>query len=163
MAKDTKTEFYYVINGKSYLLTPGKEGITQEIITVLRDSYHTERLHDRYEDELQDPKFKYAQTLYATNPNLYATDPIENLIDQSQSPEAVLFAEELPCSIRERIHDLIPQLLPAQQELFWKLCEGRQLVDIAREEGTTDNAIRSRRKKMLNRIKVLYAETYKDQ
>ena len=53
MAKDAKTEFFYYINGKPYLLTPGKDGITQEVITVLRDSYHAEHLHNRYEDENQ--------------------------------------------------------------------------------------------------------------
>jgi hypothetical protein len=36
------------------------------------------------------------------------------------------------------------------------------LVDIAKEEGTTDNAIRSRRRKMIKRIQTLYAEKFGD-
>ena len=159
MAKDAKTEFYYYINGKSYHLTPETEGITEEIITVLRDSYHAERLNNRYEDELQDPKFKSAKTRHSTN-LIHPESPIDRLEDLSQSPEKLLFTETLPPSMRDRVRDLIPLLIPAQQELFWKLCEGQKLVAIAREEGTTDNAIRSRRRKMLNRIKVLYAQTY---
>ena len=160
MAKNAKTEFYYYIDEKPYHLTPDKHGITQEIITVLRDSYHAEHLNERYEDELQDPKFKFSKWIYDTNPKAYAEAPIESLVDSSQSPEEVLFKEALPPSLRDRVHDLIPLLIPAQQELFWKLCEGRKLVDIAREEGTTDNAIRSRRQKMFNRIKDLYERTY---
>lgn len=161
MAEDAKTEFYYYIKGKPYHLTPGRDGVTEEIITILRDSYHAERLNNRYENELQNPKFKFSKTRYVTDPSAaHADAPIESLMDLSQSPEALLFTEELPPSMRDRVRDLIPLLIPAQQELFWKLCEGRQLVDIAREEGTTDNAIRSRRRKMINRIKVLYAQTY---
>jgi DNA-binding NarL/FixJ family response regulator len=83
-------------------------------------------------------------------------------MDNSQAPEEVLFQEELSPSLRDQVHTIIPQLIPAQQELFWKLCEGRQLGDIAREEGTTDNAIRSRRRKMFDRIRALYAEKFGD-
>lgn len=162
MAKDAKTEFFYYINGKPYLLTPGKDGITQEVITVLRDSYHAEHLHNRYEDENQDSRFNYSQNLYTKNPHAYAEEPIEGLKDQSYAPESVLFKEELPPTIRDRVRELIPLLIPEQQELYWRLCEGRKLVDIAKEEGTTDNAIRSRRRKMIKRIKVLYAQTYGD-
>lgn len=162
MAKDARTEFFYYIDGKPYRLTPGKDGITEEIITVLRDSYHAEKLNDRYEDELQDAKFKFSKTLHDTNPGSHPTDPIEHLVDISQAPEEVLFQDELSPSIRDQVHTIIPQLIPAQQELFWKLCEGRQLVDIAREEGTTDNAIRSRRRKMFDRIRALYAEEFGD-
>lgn len=162
MTKKDNPEFFYYIDGKPYRLTPGKDGITQEIITVLRDSYHAEKLNDRYEDELQDAKFKFSKTLHDANPGSYPNDPIEHLVDNSQSPEEVLFQKELSPSIRDQVHTLIPQLIPAQQELFWKLCEGRQLVDIAREEGTTDNAIRSRRRKMFDRIRALYAEEFGD-
>lgn len=163
MAKEATTPFYYYVGGKPYLLTPGKDGITQEIITVLRESYHAEALNNRYEDELQDGKFKYAKVLYEMNPGSHTSDPVESLKDATHSPEEVLFKDELPHSIREKVHELIPLLIPAQQELFWQLCEGRQLVEIAREEGTTDNAIRSRRRKMIKRLKSLYARTYGEQ
>jgi DNA-binding CsgD family transcriptional regulator len=163
MAKDAATEFYYCIDGRPYLLTLGENGVTKEIVTVLRDSYESERLNNRYEDELLDPAFKFSQTLFESNPHAYADDPVDSLMDLSQSPETVLFKEENPPSMRDRVRDLIPQLIPAQQELFWQLCEGRQLVDIAREEGTTDNAIRSRRRKMIDRLRALYKQTYGDE
>ncbi|MFA6680681.1 MAG: hypothetical protein WCS35_01510 [Sphaerochaeta sp.] len=162
MAKDAKAEFYYYINGKPYLLTPGKDGITEETITVLRDSYQAERLNNRYEDEIQDPRFKFSKTLYERNPQAFADDPIDSISDLSQSPEAVLFKEELPPSIRDRVHEIIPLLISEQQELYWRLSEGRKLIDIAKEEGTTDNAIRSRRRKMIKRIQTLYAEKFGD-
>jgi DNA-binding CsgD family transcriptional regulator len=162
MAKDARTEFFYFINGKPYRLAAGRDGVTEEILTVLRDSYHAEHLNDRYEDELQDPGFKFAKTLHETNQGTHATDPVDNLEDCSHSPEQIFFREELSPSIRDRVHTLIPRLIPAQQELYWKLCEGRQLVDIAREEGTTDNAIRSRRRKMMERLRALYAQEYGD-
>ncbi len=161
MAKDAKTEFYYYIKGKPYHLTPGEDGVTEEIITVLRDSYHTERLNDRYADENQNHLIASHQSLRSHNP-IHQESPIDRLPDLSQAPEVLLFSEEFPPSIRDHIHDLIPLLIPAQQELFWKLCEGQKLVDIARTEGTTDNAIRSRRKKMIKRLKSLYIKTYED-
>lgn len=162
MTRKDNLEFFYYIDGKPYRLTPGKDRITEEIITVLRDSYHAEHLNDRYEDELQDPRFKFSKTLHEAEPGMHSTDPINNLVDCSCSPEQVLFGENLPPSIRDRVHVLIPHLIPSQQELFWKLCEGRQLVDIAREEGTTDNAIRSRRRKMMDRLRALYEREYGD-
>ena len=62
MAKSAKTEFYYYVKGKAYHLTPDADGVTQEIITVLRESYHAERLHNRYEDEHQDVSFASHQS-----------------------------------------------------------------------------------------------------
>nr|WP_321303892.1 hypothetical protein [uncultured Sphaerochaeta sp.] len=103
MAKDARTEFFYYIGGKPYRLTPGKDGITQEIITVLRDSYHAEKLNDRYEDELQDAKFKFSKTLHDANPIAHPTDPIEHLVDISQAPEEVLFQDELSDCLSARI------------------------------------------------------------
>lgn len=162
MAKDARTEFFYCIDGKPYRLTPGKDGITEQVITVLRDSYHAEDLNDRYEDRHSDAQFESARATHAAKGNARATDPVEALADVSMSPEHVLFTADSPPSLMDRMRELLPQLLPEQRELFWKLCEGRQVVDIAREEDTTDNAIRSRRKKMFERIRKLYAQAYGD-
>jgi hypothetical protein len=158
MAKDARTEFFYCIDGKPYRLEPGKDGITEQVITVLRDSYHAEKLNDRYEGELQAVKSGPSEASHETD----AADPIGHIVDRSYAPEEVLFPDELPPSISDRVRSLIPHLTPAQQELYWNLSEGRQVVDIARNEGTTDNAIRSRRKKMFDRIRKLYAEAYGD-
>jgi hypothetical protein len=160
MAKENKTEFYYYIDGKPYLLTVGENGITEEIITVLRDSYNYERLNDRYQGELEDKRCEFAKNLITTNSVQSPTDPIENLTSHHISPEEALFSKEVDPTLRDKVHTLIAHLIPSQQELFWQLSEGRRLVDIARDEGTTDNAIRSRRRKMFARIKALYEETY---
>jgi DNA-directed RNA polymerase specialized sigma24 family protein len=162
MAKDARTEFFYCIDGKPYRLTPGKDGITEQVITVLRDSYHSEDLNNRYEDELKNCRFTIAKTVHAAKANEQDTDPIETLADFSMSPEHVLFAKDAPPSLLDRVREILPLLLPEQRELFWKLCEGRQVAAIAREEGTTDNAIRSRRKKMFERIRKLYEQMYGD-
>jgi HPt (histidine-containing phosphotransfer) domain-containing protein len=163
MAKDARTEFFYCIDGKPYRLTPGKDGVTEQVITVLRDSYHREDLNDRYEDELEDPAFRITRAAHAAKGNARATDPIEALADASMSPEDALFADDPPSSLMDRVREILPLLLPEQRELFWKLCEGRQVAAIAREEGTTDNAIRSRRKKMFERIRKLYEQMYGDE
>lgn len=111
VAQKAKTEFYYYINGKPYLLTPGKDGVTEEIITVLRESYHAERLNDRYEDEKQDPQFKHTTSLHATNP-MHPEAPIDRLEDVSFAPEAQLFTEEIPPSLLDQMRDLIPPSYP---------------------------------------------------
>ena len=160
MAKDARTEFFYCIDGKPYRLEPGKDGITEQVITVQRDSYHAEDLNDRYANRHSDAQFESSRATHAAKGDARATDPVEALADVSMSPEHVLFTEDPPPSLMDRMHEILPLLLPQQRELFWKLCEGRQVVDIAREEGTTDNAIRSRRKKMFERIRKLYAEAY---
>jgi hypothetical protein len=158
--KKVNDGFYYYINGKPYLLTAGEHGITEEIITVLRDSYNCERLNDRYQDELKDKRCEFAKDLAASGSDQHITDPIESLVSRHGIPEDVLFAQDADPSIRDKVHALIPLLIPSQQELYWQLCEGRRLVDIARETGTTDNAIRSRQRKMNARIKALYEEMY---
>ncbi len=163
MAKEAKTQFYYYINGKPYLLTAGEHGITEEIITVLRDSYNYERLNDRYQGELKDKLCEWQKDAATKTLHYKPADPIENLVSPHDNPEDVLFFEESDPSIRDRVHELIPHLIPAQQELYWQLCEGRRLVDIAREAGTTDNAIRSRRRKLFARIRALYQEEYGDE
>jgi DNA-binding NarL/FixJ family response regulator len=160
MAKDARTEFFYCIDGKPYRLTPGKDGITEQVITVLRDSYHAENLNDRYEDELEDTVFRIARAAHAGKVDAQDTDPIEALSNLSMSPEHMLFRDDPPSSLMDRVREILPLLLPEQRELFWKLCEGRQVAAIAREEGTTDNAIRSRRKKLFERIRKLYAQMY---
>jgi hypothetical protein len=131
-----------------------------EIITVLRDSYNYERLNDRYQGELEDKRCEFAKNLITTNSFQSPIDPIENLTSHYISPEEALFSKEVDPTLRDKVHILIPHLIPSQQELFWQLSEGRRLVDIARDEGTTDNAIRSRRRKMFARIKALYEKTY---
>ena len=64
MAKKQPTQFIYYINGKGYPLTAGKDGVTEEVITVLRDSYHREYLNNRYERENSDPLFELHKDLY---------------------------------------------------------------------------------------------------
>ena len=67
MAKKQPTQFIYYINGKGYPLTAGKDGVTEEVITVLRDSYHREYLNNRYERENSDHLFELHKDLYEKN------------------------------------------------------------------------------------------------
>lgn len=164
MAKKQPTQFIYYINGKGYPLTAGKDGVTEEVITVLRDSYHREYLNNRYEKENSDPLFELHKDLYEKKPSGVMVDnPINQLEDSSSSVEHILFKEEASPTLRDKVHNLIPHLIPSQQELYWQLSEGKSLVEIANSEGTTDNAIRSRRRKMFARLKALYEEIYGDE
>jgi DNA-binding NarL/FixJ family response regulator len=49
-----------------------------------------------------------------------------------------------------------------QQELWYLLCEGHKLVDIAKKLNISSEAVRSRVRKMKIKIKKLYQEKYGD-
>ena len=152
--------YYTTAKGKTYLLTPGQDGITEELVTFLREDDERTRLSDRYYQEAISGAFRLAEELYNSDSDSYGASPIDCIPDWTYSPELVLFGEKSSSEKLDRLHTLVPKLIPAQQSLYWDLSQGKRLVDIAREEGVEDETIRARVRRLYARLRKLYIETY---
>lgn len=152
--------YYTTAKGKTYLLTPGQNGITEELVTFLREDDERTRLSDRYYQEAISGAFRLAEELYSTNPDSYGASPIDSIPDWTYSPEQMLFGDKPSSEKLDSLRALVPQLIPAQQRLYWNLSQGKRLVDIAREEGVEDETIRARGKRLYVRLRKLYIATY---
>ena len=163
MAKNNKFNipyYYTTAKGTTYLLTPGQDGITDEVVTFLREDDERTRLSDRYYQEAISGAFRLAEELYNADPDSYVASPIDCIPDWTFSPEQVLFGEKPSSEKLDSLRALVPKLIPAQQHLYWNLTQGKRLVDIAKEEGVEDETIRARVRRLYVRLRKLYIETY---
>ena len=152
--------YYTTAKGKTYLLTPGQDGITEELVTFRREDDERTRLSDRYYQEAISGAFRLAEELYNADPDSYGASPIDCIPDWTFSPEQVLFGEKPSSEKLDSLRALVPKLIPAQQRLYWDLSQGKRLVDIAREAGVEDETIRARVRRLYTRLRKLYIETY---
>ena len=152
--------YYTTAKGKTYLLTPGQDGITEELVTFLREDDERTRLSDRYYQEAISGAFRLAEELYNSDPDSYGASPIDCIPDWTYSPELVVFGEKPSTEKLDSLRALVPKLIPTQQRLYWDLSQGKRLVDIAREAGVEDETIRARVRRLYTRLRKLYTETY---
>ena len=152
--------YYTTARGKTYLLTPGQNGITEELVTFLREDDERTRLSDRYYQEAISGAFRLEEELYNSDPDSYGASPIDCIPDWTYSPELVFFGEKPSTEKLDSLRALVPKLIPAQQWLFWDLSQGKRLVNIAKEEGVEDETIRARVRRLYARLRKLYTETY---
>lgn len=163
MARNNKLNvpyYYTTAKGKTYLLTPGQDGITEELVTFLREDDERTRLSDRYYQEAISSAFRLAEDLYDSDSDSYGASPIDCIPDWTYSPEQALFGEKSSTEKLDSLRALVPQLIPTQQRLYWNLSQGKRLVDIAKEEGVEDETIRARVRRLYVRLRKLYIKTY---
>ena len=152
--------YYTTAKGKTYLLTPGQDGISEDLITFLREDDERTRLSDRYYQEAISGAFRLAEEMYNSDPDDYGASPIDCIPDWTYSPGQVLFGEKPSSEKLDSLRALVPKLIPTQQRLYWDLSQGKRLVDIAREEGVEDETIRAQVRRLIVRIRNLYIKTY---
>ena len=95
MARNNKLNvpyYYTTAKGKTYLLTPGQDGITDEMVTFLREDDEKTKLSDRYYQEAISGAFRLVEEMYNSDPDSYGAAPIDCIPDWSYSPEQVLFS-----------------------------------------------------------------------
>lgn len=86
--------YYTTAKGKTYLLTPGQDGISEELVTFLYEDDERTRLSDRYFQEAISGAFRLAEELYNADPDSYGASPIDCIPDWTFSPEQMLFGEK---------------------------------------------------------------------
>lgn len=158
MAKITaKTpDFEYFHNdGTSTPLFIGRDGVTEELILILKNEEHREELQQRYfeehKDHLDDYVAKVSDKWY---------DRLKQVPDYRFSPENVVFMDEASSALFDRLRPLVDRLPKAQQNLFWMIRQSMGHTDIARETGRTPGGVRSATNKMIQRLIELYIEVY---
>ena len=163
--------YYRLEDGRVFPLIPNSiDGLTDEIITVIRETNDTEHQSDLNERYVEDPRFARIRELQEAFEDDESDDGIPRfgttfIVSENfkYSPEGVLFPEQYESTdFMERIRTLLPQLKPNQQRLYHLIKEGLSLSKIAEIEGTTKNAIASRGRKLKARLICLYNERFSD-
>ncbi|QNO17909.1 RNA polymerase sigma factor [Caproicibacterium amylolyticum] len=144
---------YYTSDGSKITLTPGKNGVAEADIELL----HT--MDDNEVDERR--RFEYHTTHFDVGcDNAIPDDYYNFLSDNHADPENILLGKEDECDYQSQLknlHRAMESLQPRQLELFRKVYVDRRTnTDIAAEEGVTEAAIRSRLKKMHEKLRKFF-------
>ena len=150
---------YQLADGTRFNINPNENN---ELVTILREMDKRERLTDRYENEAKDQIFEHSKNEYHKKPDTFTNSPLDSIVDDNFSIEHILFNDSNETKISDKVHSIIPSLKKDQQELWYLLCEGHKLVDIAKKLNISSEAVRSRVRKMKIKIKKLYQEKYGD-
>lgn len=141
-------------------ITAGQDGVTEEHIIMLDNFDHAADLGDRYEQENRDYETENQKLKNEREPENSIGDPIENLSTRRTDP--AFFLEEKsdePNPLVEQLLTLMEKLTPQQIDLIYDLFgSGRQLTEIANEEGVSTTAIHNRKSKIIARLRKLFAE-----
>lgn len=160
--KSSKFYSYTSVTGEIRTVTAGKDGVTEDLIVFLATEEHAEELQDRYQLENTDYDFLNAENMFRRHPNSYfGGDPLEQIADPHADIFNILFPNNtVNVSKREAmIRRLVKKLTPQQQELIFSLYyEQKILADFARDLNLTYSAAKSRRSKILVRLKRLITE-----
>lgn len=151
--KNRVNYIYYSANGQTVEIKPNGEGITDTIIATLhemddlevdanrRETYHVPIHLDAYHGKDEEDSNDYNGYLIDPKPN-----PMESLIHSIEKAEH----EEKLDKLRLAIETLKPQQKELIQKVFY---EKRTNVDIAKEDGVTEAAIRNRLKKIYENLR----------
>ena len=159
----TYTYWYWNDEAKKTLpitITAGQDGVTEEHILLLNDFDHAAGLCDRYEQENRDFSIENKKSQYSEEPVDCTGDPIENLGTHKTDPAFFLEQKaDEPNPLIEQLLALMEKLTPQQIDLIYDLFgSGRQLTEIAKEEGVSVTAIHNRKSKIIARLRKLFAE-----
>ena len=161
--------YYRLVNGTLIELVPNSiQGLTNEIITVIRETVeeeHASDLNERYIEDSRFAKLKEMQEAFEDPENDDGIPRIGGslIVEENlrYSPEYVLFKEKKKeMSVHDMVKEVIPELTESQQKLYRNISDGLSLQMIADKENTTKNAIASRKRKMVKRLAAKYKKKF---
>lgn len=153
--KNSITYTYYSVDGSKTVIHSGEEGVTEEMILLLKSEDNQSHLQDRYQEENTDYDYMNAQERLEEHPDS------ENLRGEIADPSADLFRilfpdEENASPMKQKLLHVFEQLTDSQKDLVYDLfglC--KTAVDVANEQNVSYQAIQNRRTKILKRLKKL--------
>ena len=154
------TYTYKSVDGSTRTIRAGEDGVTEEMIILLRDSDREMNLQDRYQEENRSCECQNADTRFGKIPNEDEDHALERIADPRADILQILFPDHAEDSLLlKKLEAAMEQLTEGQRDLIHELygfC--RSMADIAREQDVSYEAIQNRRGKIIRRLKKLIDE-----
>lgn len=153
--KNRTTYTYYSVDGSKTVIRSGEDGVTEEMILLLKSEDNQSHLQDRYQEEITDYGFLNAREWLDEHPD--DENPRGEIIDPSADILRILFPDAEDISpMKEKLLRVFEQLTDNQKDLVYDLfglC--KTAIDVANEQDVSYQAIQNRRTKILKRLKKL--------
>ena len=151
------TYTYKSVDGTSRTIRVGEDGVTEEMIVLLRDSDREMDLQDRYQEENSSYEYQNAVARFEKIPNEDEDHPLERIADPRADIMKILFPDNAEDSLLlKKLETAMEQLTEGQRDLIYELygfC--KSMSDVAREQDVSYEAIQNRRSKIFRRLKKL--------
>ena len=158
--EQANTYTYKSVDGTMITIRAGENGVTEEIIRILRESDNDMNLQERYQEENESYSYRNAVEHFEKAPNEDEDHPLERIADGRADIMGILFPDRAEDSLLlQKLEKAMEQLTEGQQDLIYELygfC--KNMADIAREQDVTLTAIQNRRNKIFRRLKKLIDE-----
>lgn len=158
--EQANTYTYKSVDGTMIIIRAGENGVTEEMIRILRESDNDMNLQERYQEENESYSYRNAVEHFEKVPNEDEDHPLERIADGRADIMGILFPDRAEDSLLlQKLEKAMEQLTEGQQDLIYELygfC--KNMADIAREQDVTLTAIQNRRNKIFRRLKKLIDE-----
>jgi len=158
--EQANTYTYKSVDGTMITIRAGENGVTEEMIRILRESDNDMNLQERYQEENESYSYRNAVEHFEKVPNEDEDHPLERIADGRADIMGILFPDRMEDSLLlQKLEKAMEQLTEGQQDLIYELygfC--KNMADIAREQDVTLTAIQNRRNKIFRRLKKLIDE-----
>ena len=158
--EQANTYTYKSVDGTMITIRAGENGVTEEMIRILRESDNDMNLQERYQEENESYSYRNAVEHFEKVPNEDEDHPLERIADGRADIMGILFPDRAEDSLLlQKLEKAMEQLTEGQQDLIYELygfC--KSMADIAREQDVTLTAIQNRRNKIFRRLKKLIDE-----
>lgn len=154
---DNTTYTYKSVDGTTSTIRVGENGVTEDMIILLKAEDHKEELQELYQERHSSYAFKNAMRRYYQSNSDCDENPIEQIPDLRADIEKILFSEEAEESeLLQRLCQAVEHLTDNQRDLIHELYGmKKKIVEIAQEQNVSPAAIRDRRAKIFRRIEKL--------
>lgn len=151
------TYTYKSVDGSTRTIRVGEDGVTEEMIILLRDSDREMALQERYQEENSSYKLQNAIRRFENVPNEDEDHPLDRIADPRADIMKILFPNKAEDSLlMKKLESAMELLTEGQRDLIYELygfC--KSMADVAREQDVTYEAIQNRRSKIFRRLKKL--------
>ena len=148
---------YRSADGTTQTIRVGEDGVTEEMIILLRDSDRELDLQERYQEENSSYEYRNAVQRFEKIPNEDEDHPLDRIADPKADITKGLFPDKAEESLLlKKLETAMTQLTDGQRDLIYELygfC--KSMADIAREQEVSYEAVQNRRNKIFRRLKKL--------
>ena len=150
---------YRFADGTSCTVFFGEDGVRRKDILRLQRMDHAEELQERYKLAHTDYRFRNAMLRYQKHTTEMKSSPIDWIVDEKADIWEQLYGENGYKGEFDALERAMKCLTRKQRNLVWDLYGlNKTMAEIGRKQHVTEEAIWSRRSKILRRLRKLLAE-----